>query len=346
MSQHQRAVRVVGPDTFATLGGVARAFARLGWQTSTSAYSFARSARERWLLRLSGRVRSISSRGLRPLFEARWFNQFLRSEVLPELTGRPPRLLVFLLPFRLEPDTRVALANLGCPIVTWATDSLARYGRFAGRWDIAVRNYVFDGADATGTSDKWLPLGFEEDVYRPGDRIDWDVLFVGRIYARLYQGRLNFLRHLVLSELPGKRRVALVGSVVRQHRALKRRFEERGGVCLGDLDISELGLAIGRARIAICVHQDDGRQPINPLFFAIPGCRTCLVTDSRDYLAHWLRPGVDFVGVGPDEFIPILGRLLQDDTERARLAGQGFLAAGQHTWLARVQTILGDLQIA
>lgn len=339
-------VWLIGPSAYNTLSAMTRAFERLGWEATGIPYELVRSRIRRWLWKLAPKLRRHTSLGWRPWFEARWYNQFFRSQILPPLQRQPPDLLVFIRPYRLAPDLQTALQKVGRPILTWATDSLDRYGRYAGVWDIAARNYVFDGADACEPARRWLPLGFDDELYRPADRREWDVLFVGRIFFRLYDQRLNMLQRLAASRLPAAFRVAWAGSVVRQHKALARRFQEQGGVHLGDLSSEALAQAVARAWVAVTVHQDDGSQPVNPMFFAIPGCRTCLVTDQRDYLARWLEPGREFVPVTPDNFVSKLSALLDQEPDREKLAEAGYRAALRHTWVERIRAVLQDLQLA
>ncbi len=340
------AVWVVGPSTYDTLPAVARAFERLGWKVCRRTYVLVQTRFQRWLWKLAPRLGRHTPFGWRPWLEARWYNRFLRAEVLPELVRSSPDLLVFVRPYRIESDVRVCLAKLGRPLVTWATDSLSRYGPYAGIWSTAACNYVFDGADARDGAGQWLPPGFNDELFQPADQQDWDVLFVGRIFYRLYGRRLRILERLTESELPATWRVAWAGSVVRQHKRLASRFQESGGVLLGDLPMDRLARTIARARIAVSIHQDDGQQPVNPLFFAIPGCRACLVTDRREYLQNWLKPQDEFVPVDEESCVARLAELLKDEPARARLAEAGYRAALRHTWVARVQTILHDLQLA
>lgn len=338
-TQGVRTVWLIGPDTAGTLPALGRAFERLGWAVTLRPYWFIHSSAQRWFWKLAGHL------GQRPRLEARWYNQFLREKVLPEILSEPPRLLVFLLTYNLEPDTYRALAASRIPLITWATDSLSRYGRFSKPWNIAARNYVFDGGDAEPGKTTWLPLGFDDEVFRPGETREWDVLFVGRIFAVNYSRRLQFLELLAESELLSTHRVALVGSVVRQYRRFERRFSECGGVLLGDRPVPDLARLIASAKLAVTIHQDDGCQPVNPMFFAIPGCRTCLVTDRRDYLGRWLRADEEFVPVGPGDFLHCLQTLLRDETSRTELADRGYRAALKHTWVERVRTVLEEFQL-
>lgn len=339
LTKDARLVWLVGPDTSGTLPALERAFQRLGWKAVQREYRFIRGLRQRWFWKLAGRL------GLRPRWAAKWYNQFLRRSVIPGVTRQPPDLLLFVLPYQLESDIRQTLAALGRPVVTWATDSLERYGRYAGVWDIAKRNYVFDGGDVEPDKTVWLPLGFDDEVFRPGETREWDVLFVGRIFAINYLRRLRFLELLAQSDLLRTHRVAFVGSVVRQHRGVKRWFCERGGLFLGERSMPELARLIASAKLAVTIHQDDGCQPVNPMFFAVPGCRTCLVTDRRDYLGRWLRPDEEFVPVGPEDFMPRLQTLLRNESSRNELAERGYRAALHHTWVERVRAVLGELQL-
>lgn len=336
---------IVGPGEFDIVPSVARAFARLGWETCCYAYQLRRSPARRCIWRLLSWLDLHLHLMLRPLFQEQWYNIWLRQDVLPGAIVQPPDLLLFFRAYRLRPDTRRLLASLRRPLVTWATDSLSRFGRHAGLWDIAAVNYVFDGADLTANSSKWLPLGYDDEVFRPGDHRDLDVLFLGRISGQDYRKRLAFFHELAFSDLPATRRVAQAGWGLNRFRSLSEQFRGKGGVCLGHLSMADLARAISRAKIAVSIHHDDGQQPVNPMFFAIPGCRTCLVTDRRDYLAQWLRPEQDFVPATPADFIQRVEELLRNERARMKLAEQGFQAASQHTWTKRIRTVLEDLEL-
>jgi hypothetical protein len=225
------------------------------------------------------------------------------------------------------------------------TDSLARYGGHAGPWPEAVRNFVFDGADARPGLSTWLPLGFDDEQFRPGEQRQWDVLFVGRLFVRGYDLRRQFFERLVSwKELP-RYRVAWVGHASRQLSGLIQRARQCGMVNLGEVDMTALAAAIAASRISILVHQDDGCQPVNPLFFAIPGCRSCLVTDRRDYLNRWLVPHREFVPVELEKLLPTLTALCTDAQASAMVAEQGWRAAQQHTWVRRISSLLEELMV-
>lgn len=344
MSDKAPAVYLVGPDTYDTVNAISRAFERSGWKPTSRHYRFIRSRIQQWLWKLAPKLRWNTPLGLRPWLEAHWYNNYFRRMVLPELLTSPPDLLVCLRPYRLDSTTREQLIALGCPIVTWATDSLTRYGRHAGVWGMATRNYVFDGGDEVPGKTVWLPIGFDEELFQPQETCEWDLLFVGRIFARLYDQRLRFFQMLAASSLPSTYRVALAGSAVRHHQDLIRRFQAGGGTYLGEMTMPQLARAIARARIAICIHQDDGRQPVNPMFFAIPGCRSCLVTDHREYLGRWLKPEEEYVPVRLEDFLHRVQKLLDDEAARGQLAERGFRAARLHTWFQRIQTMLREVQ--
>ncbi len=345
MNRGGQRVWIVGPDFFDTVPAVARAFERLGWETKCYAYDFVRYSPARlFLWRVARRLELCLDVRLSPSLEMLWYNAFLRENVIRGVLAEPPDLLVFFRTFRLNAETRQALVTLGRPILTWATDSLSRYGRCAGIWDIAIRNYVFDGADLQ-ESCRWLPLGYNDEVFRPGDKRDLDILFVGSISSNSYQRRRGFFEILVASDLPARRRVAQVGWGLHLFPALSREFETKGGLSLGLLTAADLGRAIGRAKIAVSIHQDDGQQPVNPMFFAIPGCRTCLVADRREYLGKWLRPEQEFIAVMPENFIQRIGGLLENDAARMEVAEHGFRAAARHTWVERVRTVLEELML-
>lgn len=280
----------------------------------------------------------------RPRLGAIWYNLFVREKVIPKVMATKPDLLLFLLPYALAPDNRNRLQRAGSPIVTWATDSLCRYGRHSGPWEVATKNYLFDGGDVRGGSDSWLPLGFDEEIFRPVEDKSWDVLFVGRLFAKEYAQRIRFLELLLSSDLMEGRKVAMAGSIASPLRSVKQQVHQSRMTLLGALPIPELARTIAASRISISVHQDSGTQPVNPMLFAITGCRSCLLTDRRDYLSRWLKPGREFVQAGPNDLIAVLRSLLGDGGHSSEVATRGHQASHAHTWVRRIETILDDLQ--
>jgi len=330
-------VLIAGPATYDTVPAIGRAFERLGWLAELRCYRFVTSTLQQKCWRLIKRLRLHNG------LEQALFNRFLEREVWPRLLSEHPDLLLLVRPFTLSVRNRHRLCSSGIPAITWMTDSLVRYGGHAGPWPEAVRNFVFDGADARPGLSTWLPLGFDDEQFRPGEQREWDVLFVGRLFARGYYLRRQFFERLLSwKELPHYR-VGWVGNASRQLSGLVLRARQCGMVTLGEVDMTALAGAIAASRISILVHQDDGCQPVNPLFFAIPGCRSCLVTDRRDYLSRWLVPHREFVPVELGKLLPMLTALCKNAHASAMMAEQGWRAAQQHTWLQRVKTLLTDL---
>jgi hypothetical protein len=329
-------VLIAGPATYGTLEAIARAFERLGWRAELRCYRFVTSTSRQKLWRLIQRLR------LHNPWEQVLYNRFLDREVWPSVAAADPNLLLFVRPFTLTVRNRRLLRSNCTPTITWMTDSLARYGRYAGPWPEAVRNYVFDGADERPGLSTWLPLGFDDEQFRPGEQRRWDVLFVGRLFVRNYNLRRLFFERLLDWKDLSRYRVAWVGHASRQLSGLVHRAKQRSVTLLGELDMAALASAIAASRISILVHQDDGSQPVNPLFFAIPGCRSCLVTDRRDYLQRWLVPQCEYVPADLDELHSVLSPLTTNAHASATVAEQGWRAAQQHTWLQRVKTLLTD----
>lgn len=336
-----RTVLLTGPDAFGNLKGIEAAFAGLDWEVITCPDSFPATTFQRKFWALTARL------GVRARFEAARYNRFLCRRVLPLAARERPGLLLFLLPYRLTAAMKDAVVSLKTPVVTWATDSLKRYGTHSRPWDFAVRNYVFDGGDVgRGLKTCWLPLGFDESVFRPTKEITWDLLFVGRLFSFSYPTRIRFLERLISSDLPRRFRVAMAGAMPRQLESMKARMETSGLLWLGELSIMELANSVARSKIAISIHQDDGNQPVNPMFFAIPGSGACLVTDQRDYLGEWLVEGREFIPASLDSFLVVLNHLLEDEQTRGELARNGHAGALAHTWKRRVERILDDVGLS
>lgn len=318
-------------------GAIERAFRRLGWQTRLVQYGNVTewTLWQRLLNRINGRYGSW--------YLARAFNQTLRREVLSD-SGARPDLLLFVKGESLAEDVREALARLPIPVTLWTLDSVSRFPAQMSVAPLAVHTFVIDGGDVQGGNFTWLPIGFDDEVFCPCQGApELDLLFAGNLNAPYYSGRRRALLELSRSRLPERFRCGFVGSTGRrrQDRQLLRGTRLRW---FGRVSPEEYGRLISRARIVVNVHQDDGSQPINPLFFGIPGARVCQVTEDRAYLAQWLSPGADYVAFAPGELVATVERLLGDEGTRRSIAEHGYRSAvAAHTFVHRVRTILDRL---
>jgi hypothetical protein len=273
----------------------------------------------------------------------REFNRVMRQQFIPLVSREKPELLLVVKPYRPDDDVGNALTRQSLPIVTWATDSLQRFDGQNLLFRRSQVAYFADGGDISEGQGRWLPLGFDDETFRPADDPKyWDVLFVGNMAVPVYHKRYAFFRLLDNSGLHRNYRMGFIGATPCRFYNRFRWYPGRIRWVSPQLPMKELARAIASSRVVVNIHQDDGRMPINPMFFAIPGCRVCQVAEDREYLGQWLRPGTEYIAVNSTNFVGVLTELLRDNGEVERISAAGFAASAQHTYTARVRQILTE----
>ena len=275
------------------------------------------------------------------------FNQVIREAILPALELERPDIVLFLKGDVLDRDVHEALSSAGIRIVCWAYDSLSRCPEQLSAMDLASRVFVMDGADVATVAGhaEWLPLGFDAGFYYPSDtgHKDIDVLLVGSL-MRLYKRRRSFLHRLGASALARHRRCVLVGSTGTRFGDAMLRVPETIEWASPRLPEADLARLVSRAKICVNILQDDGKQPVNPLFFGIPGAKVCEAAEAAPHLSRWLTPGVQYLAVDETTFIDRFEELLEDEEQRETIAAAGFAEARRaHTYDERLRTILRSL---
>jgi hypothetical protein len=236
---------------------------------------------------------------------------------------------------------RRALREMEAVKVLWTYDSV---GRYPGQDDVSeVMDQVFymDGGDVRESRDHWLPLGFDDQLYRPSGEDPWyDVLFVGKL-GRSYGLRRRYIGELGKCRGLRRYRVAAIGTTGQRLGDFIFRLGNPINWVAGRLPPAEYARHIAHTKICINVHQDDGAKPVNPTFFAIPGTGVCQVAENREYLAKWLEPGREYIAFNPADLCECVMELLENDTRRASVAESGYLrAVADHTFKSRVRYIL------
>ena len=330
-------VIITGPDFIGTCEGVAAAFVGLGWDVDVHTWSdLARGTRD--VLRARFRAHSAGGLTRRVNFEG-----ILRERVVASASESPPDLILAVKPHRPTEQLLGRLTVLGVPLVVWATDSLERYPGQTALLEVANHGFVMDGGDVQGGNVSWLPLGFEDRIFSPAlddSSRPFDVLFVGNIFQARYLLRGRYFDLLRRSAMPSKYRVAFVGSLPSPWLNRLKWFPGRIEWLGPHLPLPALARAVASSRICVNIHQDDGSRPVNPMFFAIPACGSCQVTDDRAYLGNWLREGTDYFPARADDFLAVLEWLLSDGRARAHIAREGRRAAAGHSYQARTSHIV------
>lgn len=187
----------------------------------------------------------------------------------------------------LSDENKSFLKNLKIPKIQWTIDS---FDRFPGQRDVSTymdKIFVQDGIDEeNGLPAKWLPLGFDEEIFTYSDRKDIDVLLLGTVTQPFYKTRLEYIVEASGMAKAGYNVVFAGGNLPE---AEKQTLAKNNVTIMNRLPLTDYAKLIARAKVCVNIHQDDGGKPINPIFFAIPATGGIQVTEEKEYLSRWLE---------------------------------------------------------
>lgn len=333
---------IVGPPIAGIADGIRSGFDKLGWNT-TLLNSAA-------LMRGGGflerRVKRVVDPGLKSALEAS-FNSVLQDELLPLLHRKQkrPDLVLILKGRRLFPGVRDSLLEAQVPVFTWTYDSMELYPEQGSVIEIATHAFYFDRGDVpVGGKHTWLPHGYDDSVFFPRPGKKWiDILLFGRI-DRSYMRRRQYLRQLAHSGLARRARCVFVGTTGNRLSDRLFRLGRHMEWISTRMRPRDLAALISASRVCINIHQDDGRQPMNLGFVAIPACRTCQVAEKRDYFSLLFEPQKEYQEFQENTFLETLDDVLADPTRCESIAELGLSrAVRSHTTLARAKTMVSVL---
>lgn len=231
-------------------------------------------------------------------------------------------------------------------LILWTTDSVSRHKSQSGLFRYSNRIYLHDGGEADNQNKTWLPFGFDDEIFFPRDiNKDIDVLFIGNIYSSKYSSRLKYLLTLENSELPVMYNCVYAGKIRGIFQLLKSCNKITKFKRTGRVSQEKLAELINRSRICINIHQDDGRMPVNPMFFAIPATGSCMLTDHHEYFSEWLKSGEDFIPVKNNNVISIINSLLESNsvtTDSLRFSRA--LSARNYSLASGIKRIIDDIK--
>lgn len=254
-----------------------------------------------------------------------------------------PDLLLIVQPAAVSSEVRDQLQQLRIPIIGWATDSLSHHPGQAALLPIMKRCYFNDGGDARSVKMPWLPLGFDEQVFRPSTEPPlFDVLYVGNMSGKCYRSRWQHLQELRNSDIAREYRVGVIGSSRSWLEAHLKRMPGHAIWVNHYVPLPKLGQLIARSKVVVNIHQDDGVQSVNPIFFAIGGTGVCQVAQGHAYLRAWLRPGLDYHVARSDAFLEDLREVLENEALRKTIANSGLESSKTHTFTERLRHILTE----
>ncbi|MBL0225451.1 MAG: glycosyltransferase [Geobacteraceae bacterium] len=271
--------------------------------------------------------------------------------LFPFIAANKPSLLLILKGSLVDKDNIQHLKNSSIPIVTWTYDSLERWPDQKSALELADYSFYVDGGDLPPGDKRahWLPLGYDESIFSNQNisAIDCDILFVGSIKNLMYDRRRFFLRELVASRFAIEQKVTFIGTTGSRLNDWAFRFSSRSNILWKNrVPIAELAGHVSRAKICINIHQDDGLQSINPMFFAIGGAGSCQLAEKSTYFAQWLKLGSDYEEFEDSNFLESIEKLLKDDEYRLHIAKTGQITVStHHTMTRRVENIIKTLGI-
>jgi len=193
--------------------------------------------------------------------------------------------------------------------ILWTTDSVERFPHQLSVKDLVDKVFVQDGDDVKFIENsEWLPLGFDETIYKISDEKNIDILLFGNCDTKFYSNRVAYF--LEASKLGDKFTIKFIGSNL-DDRAKKILIKNNVEI-IRTLSFKDFANKISRSKIAINIHQDDGSKAINPLFFAIPGSRTVQVTNNKEYYKSWLAAEKGFFPVEKKDLNKKLESIISD----------------------------------
>ena len=191
-----------------------------------------------------------------------------------------------------------------------------------------------------------LPLGFDENLFKPGNQFrDTDVLLVGNFYPKTYGKRLELIHLIGNDRRFSGLKISIIGSSgdAALNEKLKQQYPSIN--FLGKLSFSQINEELNRAKVAVNIHQDDGKEPVNPWLFIISGTKTAQIVDSRDYLTAFFAPGEEIIMAEFKDIPDNILNLLDNNFMRESVAAKGYSRTlKDHSSSSRAKTILNQLQ--
>ncbi len=215
----------------------------------------------------------------------------------------------------------------------WFLEALPFYRRV-----FSLRRSNLDDLSRLGCSSvSYLPFAYEPGLHypeRPSTQEDLqqfssDVAFVGSGDT----DRVPYMAALLAANL----KVGLYGS-------FWERFPETRDLTHGQADVRTLRLAIGGAKVALCLVRRANRDGNSMRTFEVPAIGTCMLAeDTEEHRQIFGREGETVVYFATvDEMLEKVRWLLVNDGERTRLAKavHALIVNGRHTYKDRLITML------
>ncbi|MDB9456400.1 glycosyltransferase [Dolichospermum circinale CS-534/05] len=183
---------------------------------------------------------------------------------------------------------------------------------------------------------EYLPFGYDHDLFYPADlsKLNPDATVPDVVFAGgADRDRVPYMSALIKSGI----NLALYGGYW-------ERYPETKAHTQGQADVSTLRLAIGRAKISLCLVRKANRDGNCMRTFEVPAIGSCMLTeDTQEHREIFGQEGeaVVYFNTIP-EMLEKTHWLLNHDDERQRLAKNAHLliTQGSHTYGDRLKTML------
>jgi len=243
--------------------------------------------------------------------------------------------LIFFRGYNLNERSKKIIKETDVLKISWATDSFERFKEQKELASYMDKVFVCDGLDAINSNYKWLPLGFDDELFAYKEDKDIDLLLLGDISQPYYKTRLEYI--FEVSKL-GKEGVNVVFAGTGLNKKIINVLHKNNVKTYRYLPFEKYTKIICRSKICVNIHQDDGGQSVNPLFFAIPACGGLQITEEKNYLNKWLNPNIDFFSIPIHLLNKTLIRLLSE--QKVLKKEHSDKISELHSYTARAKTIL------
>ncbi|EXX89086.1 spore maturation protein [Paenibacillus darwinianus] len=256
-----------------------------------------------------------------------------------------------------HPDRLDAVRALGIRTAVWFADDpymTEETVKLAPRYDTVVTHELSTAGlyRQIGCGDvHYMPLAADAGRFKPmpiGPEYRSDVCFIGQAFrnrAALFDAAAPGLKGLNVRIFGG------LWDRLRTYRRLKP------SIRLGWLPVDESVRYYNGAKIVINVHRtaeagSDNRnalrlpgRSINPRTFEIAACGAFQLTDRREDLERYYRPGIELETFeSPAELVTKIRHYLEHEEERGRIAARGLARTlREHLYPARVNRLLSEL---
>lgn len=235
--------------------------------------------------------------------------------------------------------TKAVLLRRDIKKIQWTIDSVERCPGQSTLFPYMDKVFFQDGNDVRlHNLGEWLPLGFDQSLFRYYENKSIDILLMGNVKQPFYSKRRDCFARLAFLAKAGKK-VTFAGS--NPDKELLTIFKSNGVEISGHHNLKNYAELISQARICINIHQDDGGKAINPMFFAIPATGGLELSDNAEYLTNWLTPNIHYFPTSPETIAEDILPLLAFRCLSAQIANE---VIEKHSYYARASNILSCME--